>query len=209
MISIIIADDHAVVREGLKRILLEEYSFALIEEVKDTEELISAAMKGNWDMVICDLSMPGRSGLDALHQIKKIFPKLPVLILSIHPEEEYAVRALKAGAAGYLTKNVAPKELISAVQKVLNGKIFISQSFAEKLATDIAQESGKAPHEILSDREFDVLKLISSGKSVSEIAEQLSLGITTISTYRVRILKKMRMKTNADLMRYALDNRLI
>ena len=206
MIRIAIADDHAVVREGIKRILLEEFPFALIEEVNDTEELIKAIVKGEWDIVICDPSMPGRSGLDALHQIKQIFPKLPVLILSVYPEEQYGIRALKAGAAGYLSKNAAPKELINAIQRTLMGRVFVSPTLAEKLATNLTQESDKYPHEMLSNREFDVFKLISSGKSVSEIAILLSLGITTISTYRVRVLKKMQMNTNAELTRYALEN---
>jgi two-component system invasion response regulator UvrY len=209
MIRIVIADDHAVVREGIKRILLEEFPFALIEEVNDTEELIKVIVKGEWDIVICDLSMPGRSGLDALHQIKQIFPKLPVLILSVYPEEQYGIRALKAGAAGYLSKNAAPKELINAIQRTLMGRVFVSPTLAEKLATNLTQESDKYPHEMLSNREFDVFKLISSGKSVSEIAILLSLGITTISTYRVRVLKKMQMNTNAELTRYALENNLI
>ncbi len=209
MIRIAIADDHAVVREGIKRILLEEFPFALIEEVNDTEELIKAIVKGEWDIVICDPSMPGRSGLDALHQIKQIFPKLPVLILSVYPEEQYGIRALKAGAAGYLSKNAAPKELINAIQRTLMGRVFVSPTLAEKLATNLTQESDKYPHEMLSNREFDVFKLISSGKSVSEIAILLSLGITTISTYRVRVLKKMQMNTNAELTRYALENKLI
>ena len=209
MIRIAIADDHAVVREGIKRILLEEFPFALIEEVTDTEELIKAIVKGEWDIVICDSSMPGRSGLDALHQIKQIFPKLPVLILSVYPEEQYGIRALKAGAAGYLSKNAAPKELINAIQRTLMGRVFVSPTLAEKLATNLTQESDKYPHEMLSNREFDVFKLISSGKSVSEIAILLSLGITTISTYRVRVLKKMQMNTNAELTRYALENKLI
>ena len=209
MIRIAIADDHAVVREGIKRILLEEFPFALIEEVNDTEELIKAIVKGEWDIVICDPSMPGRSGLDALHQIKQIFPKLPVLILSVYPEEQYGIRALKAGAAGYLSKNAAPKELINAIQRTLMGRVFVSPTLAEKLATNLTQESDKYPHDMLSNREFDVFKLISSGKSVSEIAILLSLGITTISTYRVRVLKKMQMNTNAELTRYALENKLI
>ncbi|PQV61638.1 LuxR family two component transcriptional regulator [Sediminibacterium magnilacihabitans] len=209
MIRIVIADDHAVVWEGIKRILLEEFPFALIEEVNDTEELIKVIVKGEWDIVICDLSMPGRSGLDALHQIKQIFPKLPVLILSVYPEEQYGIRALKAGAAGYLSKNAAPKELINAIQRTLMGRVFVSPTLAEKLATNLTQESDKYPHEMLSNREFDVFKLISSGKSVSEIAILLSLGITTISTYRVRVLKKMQMNTNAELTRYALENNLI
>jgi DNA-binding NarL/FixJ family response regulator len=209
MIRIIIADDHAVVREGLKKILLEEYPSAWIKEVPNSEELIRNAATAEWDIVICDLSMPGRSGLDALHQLKQLFPKLPVLILSVYPEEQYAVRVIKAGAAGYLSKNVAPKELVGAVQRLLLGRMFISPSIAEQLALGMLNDSDKALHEMLSDREFDVLKLISAGKAVSEIAELLSLSITTVSTYRARIMKKMHMKTNAELTRYSLENNLI
>jgi two-component system invasion response regulator UvrY len=209
MLRILIADDHSIVRAGLKRILLEEFSNARIEEVCDAETLLNRVFKAEWDVVISDLSMPGKSGLEALAQIKQQLPKLPVLILSIHPEEQYALRVLKAGAAGYLNKSTAADELVTAVNRVLLGRKYITASVAERLADKLDIDSEKSSHEILSDREFDVFKLIASGKTVSEIAEILSLGVTTVSTYRARILDKMNMKTNADLTRYALENHLV
>lgn len=204
---ILIADDHAIVRKGLKQILLEGYPFACVEECSNTEELISKAIHGQWDVVISDISMPGRSGLDALQQIHGAFPKLPVLILSMHPEEQYAIRALKAGASGYCSKDFAEEELVTAIQKILAGKKYITPTLAETLLTQL--ETNPIPHERLSDREFDVFQLLASGKSVSEIAERLSLSSTTISTYRARILEKMNLKNNTELIRYALENKLI
>lgn len=209
MIRIIIADDHTVVRRGLKQILLEEFSDALIEEVADAGDLLNKVMSAEWDLVISDLSMPGRSGLDALQQIKQTHPKLPVLILSVYSEDQYALRVLKAGASGYLNKDSAPEELTNAVHRVLLGKKYITSSIAEKLATTLDLDSQKSAHEHLSNREFDVLKLIASGKSISEIADTLSLSITTVSTYRARIMTKMGMKTNADLTLYAIENKLL
>ncbi len=209
MIKILIADDHTIVRRGLKQILLEGFPTAKVGEVPDAEELIKRVMLETWDVVISDLSMPGRSGLDALQQIKQINPKLPVLILSIHPEEQYAVRALKAGAAGYLSKDLAPDELVIAVQKVMLGKKYITASIAEKLASLIEYDADKPVHEILSDREFSVLKYLAAGKSISEIAEMLFLSITTVSTYRSRILHKMNLKNNSDLTMYAIEHKLI
>lgn len=209
MLKILIADDHTVVRKGLKQILLEEFPSALIEEVVDAEELLKKLIKTAYDVVISDLSMPGRSGLEALQQIKQHYPKLPVLILSVHAEEHYAIRVLKAGAAGYLSKDSAPDELVKAVNRVLTGRKYITASIAEKLAATLDQDNEKSSHENLSDREFEVLKLLASGKSVSEIAQSLSLSVTTVSTYRARILVKMTMKTNADLTLYAVENKLI
>lgn len=209
MLRILIADDHGVVRKGLRQILLDEFPTAKIEEVADAEELIKKVMAHKWDVVVSDLSMPGRSGLDALQQIKLSHPQLPVLILSIHPEEQYALRALKSGASGYLSKDTAPDELVKAVQKVLLGKKYISQSIAEKLADNFSSDSNLYPHESLSDREFDVMKLLANGKSVSEIAEMLSLSVTTVSTYRARVMVKMNLKSNSDLTKYALENKLI
>jgi DNA-binding NarL/FixJ family response regulator len=153
--------------------------------------------------------MPGRSGLDVVQHVKQNFPKLPVLILSIHPEEQYAIRTLKAGAAGYLSKDAATEELVKAVQRVLQGRKYISASLAEKMATELDQDISKPPHELLSDREFEIFKMIAAGKTVSEIAEQLSLSITTVSTYRARVLTKMNLKTNAELTRYGLESKLI
>ena len=209
MLRILIADDHAIIRKGLKQILLEEYPSAIIEEVNDAEGVIKKTMSDEWDIIICDLSMPGRSGLDVVQQIKQNFPKLPVLILSIHPEEQYAIRVLRAGAAGYLSKDAATEELVKAVQRVLQGRKYVSSAIAEKMAAELDQDTSRPPHEVLSDREFDVFKMIASGKTVSEIAEQLTLSITTVSTYRARILVKMNMKTNAELTRYGLENKLI
>ena len=209
MIRILIADDHAIVRKGLIQILREEYPTAKIGEVEDAEHLFHKAITDEWDVVICDLSMPGRSGLDALHQLKQAYPKLQVLIMSMHPEDQYALRVLKAGASGYLGKDTIHEDLIRAIQTVLLGKKFITPSVAEKLAEAFNADADQVLHETLSDREFDVLKLLASGKSVSEIAEQLSLSVTTVSTYRARIMKKMNMHSNAELTRYALEKNLI
>ena len=206
---ILIADDHSIVRKGLKQILVEEFPFATIEETGDAEGLVKKALSQDWDIVITDLSMPGRSGLDAISQIKQQHPKLPILILSMYPEEQYAMRVLKSGASGYLSKDMAQEELVNAVKKVLSGKKYITPTLVEKLALQLGQENSGAPHEQLSDREFDVLKLLAAGKSVSEIAALMSLGSTTISTYRARIMDKMSLKSNADLTRYALENKLI
>ncbi len=209
MLRILIADDHSVVRKGLKLILSEGFPGAAIEEVVDAEEMIKKVIQSEWDVIISDLSMPGRSGLEALQQIKQINARIPVLILSVHPEEQYALRVLKAGASGYLNKDMAPEELVNAVQRVMLGKKYITASIAEKLASVFDQDSDKAPHECLSDREFSVLKLLAAGKSVSEIAESLFLSVTTVSTYRARIMTKMSMKNNADLTLYAVENKLL
>ena len=209
MLKILIADDHTVVRKGLRQILLDEFPAAEIGEVADAEELIKIVMAHRWDVVVSDLSMPGRSGMDALQQIKHSHPNLPVLILSIHPEEQYAIRALKSGASGYLSKDAAPDELVKAVQRVLLGKKYISQSIAEKLANNFSPDISLPLHETLSDREFDVMKLLANGKSVSEIAEMLSLSVTTVSTYRARVMVKMGLKSNSDLTKYAIENKLI
>ncbi|MCX6291472.1 MAG: response regulator transcription factor [Bacteroidetes bacterium] len=209
MIHILIADDHSIVRRGLKQILLDEFPDANIGEVNNGLELMHAARAHRWNIIISDLSMPGRNGLETLKQLKIEFPKLPVLILSMHPEDQYAIRALKAGAAGYLTKESASEELIHAIRKILDGRRYITASVAEKLAENLEQDSTKELHEVLSDREFDVLKLIASGKTVSEIAEQLLLSVTTVSTYRARILLKTNMKTNAELTHYAIENKLV
>jgi DNA-binding NarL/FixJ family response regulator len=209
MIRILIADDHIIVRKGLKQILLEEFPNALIKEVSDAEEMVSKIMSSKWDVVISDISMPGRSGLDALHQVRESHPKLPVLILSIHPEDQYAIRVLKAGAAGYLNKGLAAEELVKAVRRVLSGKKYISAAVADKLAASLDRNQEKEPHHLLSNREFDVMKLLAAGKSVSQIASRISLSLTTVSTYRFRIMIKMQMKTNADLTRYAIDHKLL
>lgn len=209
MIRILIADDHSVVRKGLRQILLEGFPNAQIEEVPDAEEMVSKIMQQEFSVVISDLSMPGRSGLEALQQIKQINPALPVLILSIHPEEQYALRVLKAGASGYLSKDMAPDELVNAVQRVMLGKKYITASIAEKLASILDQDAERPPHELLSDREFSVFKMLATGKSVSEIAESLYLSVTTVSTYRSRIMTKMGMRSNADLTLYSIEHKLI
>jgi len=209
MMRIIIADDHAIVRKGLKQLILEDYPSATIGEAGDVETLIENVMKKEWDVVICDITMPGRSGLEALQQIKQMKPELPVLIMSMHSEDQYAIRVIKSGAAGYLNKDTVHDDLIKAIQAIRLGRKFITPTIAEKLANALGYDPNKKMHELLSDREFDVFKMIAGGKSVSEIADQLSLSATTISTYRSRILEKMGMKTNADLTRYALENALI
>jgi DNA-binding NarL/FixJ family response regulator len=209
MIRVLIADDHAIVRKGLKQLLLEEYPTANIGEVGDAETLVAEVLKEEWDVVICDMNMPGRSGLDALSQIKQTNPKLPVLILSMYHEDQYALRVLKAGASGYLGKETVHEELIKAIKTVLLGRKYITPEVAEKLAESFDMDSEKQPHELLSDREFDVFKLLAVGKSVSEIAEQLSLSVTTISTYRSRIMEKMDMRSNAELARYAIEHKII
>lgn len=208
MIRILIADDHAIVRRGLRQLILEEYPSAEIGECGDAESLVNQALFHQWDVVICDLNMPGRSGLDALRQIKQAVPRLPVLIMSMYPEDQYALRVLKAGASGYLSKDSIHDELIRAVQTVLRGKRFITPGIAEKLVEEVQADTTKPLHELLSDREFEVFKQIAAGKTVSEIANELSLSPNTISTYRSRILEKMNLKTNTDLVRYALEANL-
>jgi len=209
MIRILIADDHAIVRRGMRQILLEQYPTGIIAEVDDAAMLINKVLEEKWDMIICDMNMPGRSGLDALHQVKQISPETPVLIMSMYPEEQYALRVLKAGAAGYLGKETIHDNLVVAIETVLQGRRFITPSIAEKLADSIGKTSQKPFHELLSDREFDVFKLLAIGKSITDIAVQLSLSSTTVSTYRSRIMEKMEMKSNAELTRYAIENELI
>jgi len=209
MIRILIADDHAIVRKGLKQIIIDEFPSAAIIEVSDVESLVKQVIKENWDVIICDISMPGRSGVDALEQIKQIKPEVPVLMMSMHPEDQYALRVLKAGASGYLNKSSIHDELVKAIHTVRLGRKYITASIAEKLAGTLNAPAGKQPHETLSNREFEILKMIASGISISDIATQLSLSATTVSTYRSRILEKMSMKSNADITRYALENGLI
>lgn len=209
MYRFLIADDHTVVRKGLKQILLEAFPSALVEEVTDAESMLKMVFSQNWDVVISDISMPGRSGLEVLQQVKQHYPKLPVLILSVHSEDLYALRVLKSGAAGYLNKDSAPEQLVAAVNRVMQGKKYITPTIAEKLANSLDQDMEKSSHEYLSDREFEVLKLLAAGQAVSDIASRLSLSVTTISTYRSRIMVKMSLKTNAELTLYAIENKLI
>ena len=207
--KILIADDHTIVRKGIKQILMEEFIEAVIEEVADGNEMLHKIRSEKFDIVISDISMPGRSGLESLKQVKEEFPKLPVLILSMHSEDQYAIRVLKAGASGYLTKDSAPEELVKAIKQILNTGRYISPAVADKLAENINQNSTEELHESLSDREFEVLKMIGSGKTVSEIAQILSLSVNTISTYRVRILEKTKLHSNSEVMHYVLENKLI
>jgi DNA-binding NarL/FixJ family response regulator len=209
MIKVLISDDHAIVRKGIKQLLLEQWPCAQIGETSNAEELVQKAVLEDWNVVICDLSMPGRSGLDALKQIKKSSPQLPVLIMSMYPEDQYAVRVLKAGAAGYLSKDSIHEDLIKAIETVMRGKRFITPSIAESLVEAIHVNGEEQLHESLSDREFEVFKLLAQGQTVSQIAQQLSLSTTTISTYRSRILEKMRMRSNTDLARYGIEHHLI
>ena len=207
--KILIADDHAIVRRGLKEILLDEYPSSIIGDASDAEELLKKVFQEHWDLIISDLSMPGRSGLDALKQIKQAFPKLPVLIMSIYSEDQYAVRALRAGASGYFNKNSIHEDLFKAIESVRKGKKYITPAVAEKLAEAFPTGGTEQPHQLLSDREFEVFKLLASGKTVSEIAYQLSLSANTVSTYRSRILEKMNLHSNSELIRYALEQRLL
>lgn len=209
MLRIIIADDHTIVRRGLRDVIKDEFPSALIEEVGDAESLVKRVIKEEWDLVITDINMPGRSGLDALQQIKLHYPKLPVLVLSVYPEDQYGIRALKAGASGYMTKGAAPEELVQAIHTLLLGRKYITPAVAEKLASVFDRENDRPPHELLSDREFEVFKHLAQGKSVSEIAAAANLSVTTISTYRARILMKMNMKTNADITVYAVEKKLV
>jgi two-component system invasion response regulator UvrY len=209
VISILIADDHAILRRGLKEILADELEGAILDEAGNAQEVLTQVQSRAWDLVILDITMPGRSGLDLLRDLQQLRPKLPVLVLSMHPENQYAKRVLRAGAAGYMNKETAPKELVKAVRKVLAGGRYVSAALAEKLAADLSADAARLPHERLSDREFEVLRMIASGKTASQIAEELHLSVTTVSTYRARILEKMGMTNNAELMRYALDNRLV
>ncbi len=207
--NILIADDHTIVRKGIRQILMEEFSDAFIEEVADGNEMLHKIRNEKFDIVISDISMPGRSGLESLKQVKEEFPKLPVLILSMYSEDQYAIRVLKAGASGYLTKDSAPEELVKAVKQIVSTGRYISLTVAEKLAENINQNSSEQLHESLSDREFEVLKMIGSGKTVSEIAQILSLSVNTISTYRVRILEKTKLHSNSEVMHYVLENKLV
>lgn len=207
--KILLADDHAVVRHGLKQILADEFKRATFGEARHAQEALDLVWKENWDVVVLDITMPGRSGLEVLREIKKSRPKLPVLVLSMHPENQFAVRVLKRGAAGYMNKESAPEELVGAIKKVLAGGRYVSHTLAEKLATYLAADTQKPAQELLSDREFQVLRLIASGKMVSEIARELSLSVKTISTYRTRILEKMGLRNNAQLIHYAIQHHLV
>jgi DNA-binding NarL/FixJ family response regulator len=206
---ILIADDHAMFRRGLRETLLEAFPRVSFGEAKTAAETVEFVRHHHWDVVILDISMPGKSGLDILDDVKRLRPRTPVLLLTMHPEQQYARRALKAGAAGYLTKDSVPDELKNAIKKIIVGGRYVSATLAEKLAVDLRQGAELPVHELLSGREFQVLRMLASGKTVKEMAEELSLSVKTVSTYRGRILEKTGMKTNADLIRYALEAQLV
>ncbi|TAL09150.1 MAG: response regulator transcription factor [Nitrospirae bacterium] len=206
---VLVADDHPVVRQGIKQILQDAHDIAVGGEAKDGDEVLKRVRSGGWDGLVLDLSMPARNGLDLLQQIKRETPKLPVLILSMHAEDQFAVRLLRAGASGYVAKESAPEELVKAVRKVCSGGKYISPSLAEMLADNLEHPSSKAPHDILSDREHQVLLMIGAGSSIKEIGEELRLSVKTVSTYRTRILQKMGLRTNAQLIRYAIREKLV
>jgi DNA-binding NarL/FixJ family response regulator len=209
MIRVLIADDHTVVRQGLKQILSDDPQLSVVGEAADGNEVLTALETLSVDALVLDITMPGRNGLDVLKEVKRKRPALPVLVLSMHPEDQFAIRILRAGAAGYITKESAPEELVGALRKVCSGGKYVSPQLAEKLAVFIGDETTRPPHEKLSDREFEVLRMLALGKTVTEVAEELLLSVKTVSTYRSRVLEKMKMTSNADLTRYALQNELI
>lgn len=208
-IKIIIADDHAIVREGLKQIVAEEKDMIVSGEAEDAASLMELLKKEMWSIVVLDINMPGKSGLEALKDIKQLYPELPVLILSMFSEDQYGLRAIKAGASGYLKKVSATTELVSAIRKIVSGRKYINPALAEKLAENIGGDKNNYLHEKLSDREYQIMCNIALGKSAEEIADELALSINTIYTYRNRILEKMSMKSNVELTQYAIQNKLI
>ncbi|MFY9327552.1 MAG: response regulator transcription factor [Georgfuchsia sp.] len=208
-IHVLIADDHAIVRQGLKQILSETSDLIVAGEAEDGTEAIHLARSKRWDVFLLDVSMPSRNGIDVLKQLRREFPRQPVLILSMHSEEQYAVRAIKAGAAGYLTKQSAPELLVTAIRQVASGKKFISPTLAEQLAAAISDDGDKLPHERVTDREYQVLVRIASGKTLTQIAKEMNLSVKTVSEYRKRLLDKMRLDTTAELIRYGIEHGLV
>ena len=209
MIRVLIADDHAIVRQGLRQIVADHTHIQVAGEASCGQEVLDVASKDDYDVVVLDITMPGKSGLEVLKELKGLKPKLPVLMLSVYPEEQYAVRVLKAGASGYLTKECAPDELIAAIKSISGGHRYVTSFLSEKLASQLGLEEAKPPQESLSDREYQVMLMLASGKTVGEIARELFLSTKSISTYRQRILAKMKLKSNAELTYYAIQNRLI
>ena len=209
MISVFIADDHAIIRQGLKQILSDTADIRLAGEATTGQETLRLVRGGRCDVLVLDLNMPGISGLEILRVLKQEGPDLPVLVLSIHAEDQYAVRCLKAGAAGYLTKESAPEELVKAIRQVVSGGKYVSRGLAESLAMHLNETEERPRHETLSDREFQVLQLMGAGKSLTEIAAALSLSVKTVSTYRARMLEKLALKSSAEIIQYAIQNRLI
>jgi DNA-binding NarL/FixJ family response regulator len=206
---VLLADDHAVLRSGIKLMLKEEFKEAEFGEAEDSRQVLELALGQPWDLIILDLSMPGRGGLDALKELKAQRPTIPVLVLSMYAERQFAVRAFRSGASGYLTKASAGGELIRAVKRVLSGGRYVSNVLAELLAAELGGTGTSLPHERLSDREFEILRRIASGKTVKEAADELFLRVNTVSTYRARILEKMNLRTNAELTHYAISNGLV
>jgi DNA-binding NarL/FixJ family response regulator len=209
MIRILIADDHAVVREGVKRILAETNDLVVAGEASHGQEVLAKVSAESWDMVLLDISMPGRNGLEVLRQLKTTYPSLPVLVFSMHPENQYAVRAFKAGAAGYLTKDSIPEELVTAIRKVVQGRRYVSPALAEYLVIELGENLDSPLHARLSDREHQVLCMLASGKTVTAVAADLALSVKTISTHRSRILGKLHLRTTAELIHYAVRHRLV
>lgn len=209
MTKILIADDHEVVRHGLRDILTKEFAEVQVVEAQDSRETVNQLQQESWDLLLLDINMPGRSGLDVLREAKRLCPKTPVLVLSAYPEEEFALRALKLGASAYLNKQIASAELVAAIRKILAGGKYLTSTLAHKLAASLGEDLQKEPHESLSLRELEVLRMIASGRTVKEIADQLALGEATIATYRSRIAKKMGLFTNVELTRYALQRKLV
>jgi two-component system, NarL family, invasion response regulator UvrY len=208
MTRVLIADDHEVVRRGLKQILMDEFGKLKVSEAENSQQTLECVLKQAFDLVLLDINMPGRSGLEVLQELKAQRPKIPVLVLSVSPEEDYAVRCLKLGAAGYLTKRSASDELLAAVKKAMAGGKYVTASLAEKLAASISGAMPESPHQTLSNRELQVLRLIAAGRTVKEIASQLSLSEKTVATYRTRISEKMGLATNVELTRYAIQHGL-
>lgn len=209
MIRILIADDHAIVRRGLRQIVAEYADLHVTGEAQNAQEVLQLIRRQLYDVLMLDLHMPGRDGLEVLHDIKQLCPKLPILVLSMYPEDQFGMRVLKAGAADYLTKETAPEELVKAIRKVHGGEHYVSSTLAEKMASALQADSDKPAHETLTDREYEVLCRIASGKTVTQIAEELSLSVKTISTYRARILEKMHFQSNAELTHYSIRHELV
>ncbi len=209
MTKVLIADDHPLFRRGLKDILQTQADIELVGEADTGHKALEMARKQRWDVLVLDITLPGLGGIEILNILRKEQPKLPILILTAHPENQYAVRVLRAGAAGYMTKETAPQELIRGLRKILKGAKYVSETLAEKLVSDLGAQNQKKPHDLLSDREYEIMRMIAAGKPLGKIASELALSPRTVSTYRTRVLEKMQMKTNTDLIRYALENKLI
>ena len=209
MIKILIVDDHAIVREGLSRIIKSEQDMVVAGMAKDGSEVIRLMLDNEVDVVILDISMPGKSGLDLIKDLKQVQPLVRILMLSMYPEERFAMRSLKAGASGYLTKEMAPEEIVTAIRTIYSGRKYITPALADMIADELQNPSEKVPHELLSDREFEVLCMLAVGKPVVEIAGTLSLSESTVSTYRMRILQKMNLKSNSDLIHYGIEHGLV